>query len=171
MALSEGVSLNVDNLQELERVKAIVSKTAYDPAVNKNLIGLRVNPQIGQGALAGFSTGTRTSKFGIAIEDYDTEIHEAMAACPWLQMIHCHVGSQGCDFSLMTNGIRRIVDLAVAINKRAGRQQIKAIDIGGGLPVNFASDETLPSFDMYAKVLKKAGKSRKVLWKRLYLIA
>jgi len=157
LAVERGVSLNVDNLQELERVKEIVGKSSYDVESNKNYIGLRINPQIGQGALAGFSTGTRTSKFGIAIEDYEQEILQAMDTCPWLQMLHCHVGSQGCDFSLMTSGIRRVVDLAHTINKRTGRQQIKAIDIGGGLPVNFASDQELPSFEMYSSVLKRAA--------------
>merc|ERR1712137_296776 len=121
----------------------------------KNSIGLRINPQIGQGALKGFSTGTSTSKFGIAIEDYEEEIHTALTSIPWLQMLHCHVGSQGCDFTLMTSGIRRVVDLALRINKELGERKIKVIDIGGGLPVNFASDQILPTFEQYAKALKR----------------
>lgn len=90
-------------------------------------------------------------------------------------MLHCHVGSQGnfnfiiievkylvnsllgCDFSLMTSGIRRVVDLALKVNSITGEKRIKAIDIGGGLPVNFASDQVLPTFTQYSNALKKAG--------------
>lgn len=85
----------MDNLQELERVKDIIEKTEYDYSSKKNQIGLRINPQIGSGALKGFSTGTATSKFGIAINDYETEIVDALTSLPWLEMLHCHVGSQG----------------------------------------------------------------------------
>lgn len=76
-------------------MKNIVEKENYDFKTAKNLIGLRINPQIGQGALQGFSTGTSTSKFGIAIQDYEQEIISALTKFPWLQMLHCHVGSQG----------------------------------------------------------------------------
>lgn len=65
---------------------------------------------------------------------------------------------QGCDFSLMTSGIRRIVDLAKNVNEKMGEKRIKTIDIGGGLPVNFQSDQVLPTFKQYSDTLKKAGK-------------
>jgi len=35
-----------------------------------------------------------------------------------------------------------------------GRQQVTAIDSGGGLPVNFEQDDDTPTFDDYANVLK-----------------
>ena len=56
----------------------------------------------------------------------------------------------------MIRGIRKVVDLAVEINRSLGRQQIQVIDIGGGLPVNFDSEAVSPTFDDYAERLKKA---------------
>lgn len=52
-----------------------------------------------------------------------------------------------------------VVNLASEINKRRGTQQIKYIDIGGGLPVNFddendSSDKVL-SIEDYANMAKK----------------
>jgi diaminopimelate decarboxylase len=81
---------------------------------------------------------------------------EAYRAHPWLTSPHCHVGSQGCSLDLMTSGIRKIVDLAGAVNAAAGRQQVEVIDIGGGLPVNFESEDVRPSFAEYAAALQKA---------------
>jgi diaminopimelate decarboxylase len=56
----------------------------------------------------------------------------------------------------MSAGIRKVVDLAEAINAAAGRQQVEVIDIGGGLPVNFESEEIRPTFAEYAAVLRNA---------------
>jgi diaminopimelate decarboxylase len=55
----------------------------------------------------------------------------------------------------MAQGIRAVYELAEEINAAAGRQQIDTIDIGGGLPVNFASDEETPTFAEYAGLLRE----------------
>jgi diaminopimelate decarboxylase len=55
---------------------------------------------------------------------------------------------------LMTAGVRAAYELAERINAAAGRPQITALDIGGGLPVNFGSDDTTPSFAAYADLLR-----------------
>jgi hypothetical protein len=46
----------------------------------------------------------------------------------------------------MIAGIRKVVDLVEKINAAIGDQQIKVIDIHGGLPVNFDCDEFKPIF-------------------------
>lgn len=51
-ALSKGVILNVDNFEELECVSSYLTENPP-----KNHVGIRVNPQVGSGSLAGFSTG------------------------------------------------------------------------------------------------------------------
>jgi diaminopimelate decarboxylase len=48
-----------------------------------------------------------------------------------------------------------MVDLAEEINAACGNQQIEVIDIGGGLPVNFDSDEVKPGFAEYADALRQ----------------
>ena len=68
--------------------------------------------------------------------------------------MHTHIGSQGCSLQLMVAGIRRVVDLVLDINRRVGKQQIDTIDIGGGLPVNFADDNVSPTFSEYADALR-----------------
>jgi len=150
--LSNGIGLNIDNFQEFERVKLLVQETA-----SRSRIGFRINPQVGAGSITATSTATTGSKFGVALDDAGNR--QALIDCyknnHWLKTLHTHVGSQGCSLDLMAAGIRKVVDLAKEINSTIGVQQIEVIDIGGGLPVNFDSDEVKPTFAEYADKLKR----------------
>eukprot|EP01114_Cavostelium_apophysatum_P021025 TRINITY_DN7214_c0_g1_i2.p1 TRINITY_DN7214_c0_g1~~TRINITY_DN7214_c0_g1_i2.p1 ORF type:complete len:447 (-),score=110.25 TRINITY_DN7214_c0_g1_i2:57-1373(-) len=154
VSLDRGVYLNLDNLQELQRVEELMASGEYKTAN----IGLRINPQVGLGTIKEMSTSGAVSKFGIAYFDYKDKIFDAYKRNSFLNGIHIHVGSQGCPLDLMLKGIRAVLDIAVEIDKQAGFQQIKFIDIGGGLPVNFDSEEehtaAAPSFKDYAAMLK-----------------
>jgi len=146
-----GVNLNIDNLQEFSRVaeQAIAAGNGRD-------IGFRINPQVGAGDIGAMSTATPTSKFGVALEDGDNRrtLIDTYVKNPWMNAIHSHVGSQGCSLDLLSEGVRKTTQLAEEINYRAGRRQVAVIDIGGGLPVNFESDEIRPTFGSYADALR-----------------
>jgi len=150
--IKNDISINIDNLQELARVDRLIR----DFPDTKSVIGFRVNPQIGAGKIGSTSTATATSKFGYALVDGDNRqrLIEIYQARPWLKSIHTHTGSQGCELTLMANGVKIITELAEEINEFIGSQQVTRLDIGGGLPVNFSSDEIKPSFKDYAEVLK-----------------
>ena len=150
--LEAGISFNLDNEQELQRVDSLITEFPETGA----MIGFRVNPQIGSGEISSTSTATATSKFGYPLRDGDNreKLLRLYAKRPWLTSIHTHTGSQGCPLELMAEGISEILDLSEAVNGRSEGQQIRRIDIGGGLPVNFKSDEVTPTFADYAEVLK-----------------
>ena len=140
--------INLDNFDELARVARIVSA---DPAAVRATVGLRINPQLGYGSNATLSTGTKTSKFGIGLNDFKEQIIEAFNTHSFLAMLHVHTGSQGIGLRMMVDGVKSIVDLAQVIGT-----QVRHIDIGGGLPVNFASDEYKPTVESYATELDRA---------------
>lgn len=54
----------------------------------------------------------------------------------------------------MAQGVRAAYELAEEINAAVGLQQIDTLDLGGGLPVNFASDEETPTYATYARLLR-----------------
>lgn len=138
--------LNVDNFQELERVAQI---NAEKPIAA--VVGVRINPQLGEGTIGCCSTALATSKFGIGLDDARTQIKEAFNKYPFLKMLHVHTGSQGIGFTMMVEGVKKITEFALEIG-----DQVRYIDIGGGLPVNFASDEFTPTFSEYSERLRAA---------------
>jgi diaminopimelate decarboxylase len=152
-ALALGIAVNADNPQELDRIDGLMRS-----ATSRSPIGIRVNPQVGGGSIEALSTATATSKFGVALRDEGARewVVRAYADRPWLTRLHAHTGSQGIPLSLMAQGVAETYALAEEINRRLGRRQIDTLDIGGGLPVNFGSDETTPTYAQYARLLGEA---------------
>ncbi|MFE2581606.1 diaminopimelate decarboxylase [Streptomyces sp. NPDC059378] len=150
-ALDLGVAVNADSFQELARLDEILATRSSD-----SRLGVRINPQIGAGSIGAMSTATATSKFGIPLADEGNRrrLLEAYRDRPWLTWLHTHVGSQGCPPDLIARGVAKAVEFAEEINTRLGRRQVTGIDVGGGLSVNFDSDETTPGFDTYVDRLR-----------------
>ncbi len=158
-ALVEGIALNADNPRELARLDALMAedggRAREGGPAGTAAIGLRINPQVGGGAIGAMSTATATSKFGFPLRDPGARewLTEAFRTRPWLTRLHAHVGSQGIPLELMARGIAAVYELAEEINAAVGRRQIDTLDLGGGLPVNFDSDEMAPTFAAYARLL------------------
>ncbi|WP_418361516.1 diaminopimelate decarboxylase [Streptomyces gilvosporeus] len=150
-ALALGIAVNADNPEELSRIDGLMAS-----APSTAPIGLRINPQIGGGSIGAMSTATGTSKFGVGLRDEGARAWVVRACLdrPWLTRLHAHVGSQGMSLKLMAAGVADLYHLAEEINEQAGRRQIDTLDIGGGLPVNFASDAVTPTFRDYAALLR-----------------
>lgn len=152
-ALRLGIAFNIDNFQELERVRNWLESNQ-----SKSNIGFRINPQIGAGSVESTSTATLTSKFGIGLKDKGNR-EKLLKACDdyaWINTLHVHVGSVGCPLELMCEGVKSINDLAKEINQRIGHKQIDHLDIGGGLPVDFSQDEDNPEFSDFARALRQS---------------
>ncbi|MEE1749203.1 MULTISPECIES: type III PLP-dependent enzyme domain-containing protein [unclassified Streptomyces] len=153
-ALDHGIAINLDNFQELARVdRLLAGREASGP------LGLRVNPQVGAGAIGAMSTATATSKFGVALRDPGAvdAVIEAFERHPWLNRLHAHVGSQGCPLPLIAEGISAAYELAERINAHLGHARITGIDIGGGLPVNFADEDDRPTYADHVAGLRAAA--------------
>ncbi|MDQ0988357.1 diaminopimelate decarboxylase [Streptomyces sp. V2I9] len=152
LALALGVSVNADSLDELRRIDAL-----RHPGT-ASVVGVRINPQVGGGSIGAMSTATGTSKFGVALRDPGAReaIVRAFRDRPWLTRLHAHVGSQGCPLELMAAGVARTYELAEEINATLGVRQVTSLDIGGGLPVNFADETVRPTYPDYVAALTAA---------------
>ncbi|MEU5165851.1 diaminopimelate decarboxylase [Streptomyces mutomycini] len=150
LALALGVAVNADSFGEIRRIEEIRSPGSA------SVLGLRVNPQVGGGSIGAMSTATATSKFGVALRDPGAreQVVRTFAERPWLTRLHAHVGSQGCSLQLIAAGIAETYRLAEEVNEVVGVRRITGIDIGGGLPVNFADDEARPAFADYVAALR-----------------
>jgi len=151
-ALALGVRLNVDNLDELSRVAA-------SRGASNSIVGLRVNPVVGETTIASSSVAARGSQFGMPIDEVPLEI---FATHPWLQGLHAHVGSQGCSLDQLTEAASRLVALRERVHAFVGRPQIGQIDLGGGLPVTYRDPgEAIDVVDYAAALRAKVP----ALWK------
>lgn len=147
-ALTLGVHLNADNVEELDRIDRLRAQVS-----DHGVIGLRVNPAVGEGSIAATSTVGRGSKFGVNAEDVDA-IAAIYATRPWLTGLHVHVGSQGCPVPLLVAGVSQARALVDAIHERLDRTQITTLDIGGGLPTTYVESQPGPGLEAYVEALE-----------------
>ncbi|MBU1003742.1 MAG: diaminopimelate decarboxylase [Proteobacteria bacterium] len=155
LALERGVNLNADGFQELERIHDLLAGLARQGVSPAGSIGLRVNPQVGAGAIAATSVAGHYSKFGVPVAEFRAEIIAAFGRHPWLTGLHAHVGSQGCSLEQLCAGARTLVDLAEEINDRSpGR--VRLLDIGGGLPATYDAADPKPSISDYGVALRQS---------------
>lgn len=148
-ALELGVLINCDSLEEVDRVIELIATPQHKDT--KSVIGLRVNPLLGLGTIKALSVSDSTSKFGIPLTNENRAlILRLFKKYSFLTGLHVHVGSQGCSLEMLANGALKICELAEEIGP-----QVTTLDIGGGLPVNFSSDVTTPTFEDYARTLKR----------------
>ncbi|HOT97585.1 MAG TPA: diaminopimelate decarboxylase [bacterium] len=152
-ALQTGVHINADSIAELERIDTLLRSMPL-----KGTIGLRINPQVGTGAIPMLSVAGTWSKFGVPIGPQREKLFDCFLKYDWLSGIHLHVGSQGCELELIAKGIAKVLDLALEINRaleRSGQsRRITRFDIGGGLPVSYHPGMEAPTMQDYAALLR-----------------
>lgn len=153
-ALCEGIHLNLDNLSELERVKYLLKHN-----VSKSRIGIRINPQIGEGTIQESSVAGEYSKFGVPLRFKKQELINAFLENDFLTGMHLHVGSQGCSMEMLVEGTGKLYDLTLEINNltltQKGFEQISIFDIGGGLPVSYFRDKQAVEMHAYVSALRQ----------------
>ena len=147
-ALERDVFINADNIEEVLRI-ARVRKGS------RSVIGLRVNPQIGSASIAETFVASASSKFGVPLGERRKEVLETFKEFGFLSCVHVHVGSQGVELPALIQGLEEGVKLACEINERVGKKQVTTIDIGGGLPVDYHSDNLDPTFEAYGALLRE----------------
>ncbi len=124
-----GLRINANSIDELDRYRC--SDSGFR-------LGLRVNPLVGSKSVDSMNVSTLASKFGIPINETSSLVR---ACLKWedLDCLHLHVGSQFTDLKPTVNAVRKVLDLAATVNRQAGVDKIRYIDIGGGFPVNYGA--------------------------------
>lgn len=122
-ALESGVIMNLDNEHEAQVVDDLLKTQCRD--FQPNVIGIRINPVVGEGAIAMMSTASKVSKFGVPLV---TETKDRIVALyhqySWLNGIHFHVGSQGVPIELFVNAAKvPCVQTSFFYNNLAKRSQ------------------------------------------------
>ncbi len=132
--------INTESLEEIKLLQTL--------ALEKNKIvdiGVRLNPNVDGGTISKISTGKRTDKFGIEINEI-ANITNLVANCKNLNLISisCHIGSQISDINAYKNTfieMKKAADKFVSLGIK-----IKHVDLGGGFHVKYFRND--PEFKL-----------------------
>jgi diaminopimelate decarboxylase len=138
--------INLDSLDELERLNAVCKRLGKVARVS-----FRFRPDVGAGTKM-IQTGTAESKFGLGTADVIDAYGRAAVLRDRLKVVgvHAHVGSQNISLESWTDYVRKLAGLAARIRKEF-QISIQHINIGGGLPVRYATDELNQPTQLHTK--------------------
>ena len=144
-------TINAESDGELERIDSIARARQ-----TRTRVALRVNPDIDARSHPHISTGLKTNKFGIPMDDV-REIARKAAGRPGLELVglHSHVGSQITDLSPLRRAAEALVTLSREL--RDDGVTIEHLDLGGGLGISY-DGSAAPTVQDYARALLPAVK-------------
>jgi diaminopimelate decarboxylase len=152
LALHAGILLfNVESEQELDLLAERAAKLRKTARV-----ALRVNPDVFAETHPYISTGLREHKFGIDI-GRAREVYGRAAKSKWLSLegVSVHIGSQirsAAPFGAALDRVRALVE-----ELAADGIQIRFVDAGGGLGIDYAAQLGAGEFDAAREVAEYAA--------------
>ena len=153
-ALKAGIKcFNVESVAELEHLNQIAAGSNRQAPVS-----LRINPDVDVDTHPYIATGLKENKFGIPYEDA-LSVYQIAAGMRHVKVvgIDCHIGSQITVMAPFTNALERLLKLTSIIEENG--INIRHVDIGGGLGINY-KNETPPTATDYVKSVQQIFSGR-----------
>ena len=155
LAVGHGVTVHVESADELAALQAVAAGLG-----RPGRFAIRVNPDVEVDTHASIQTGHDEAKFGVPVAvAHELLARSARGGLPGLHPVgvHVHVGSQLPDPDGMAVGAS--VGLEVLEAGRAAGLALDWLDVGGGLPVDYAGGSS-PGPEPFAAALRPlvAGK-------------
>jgi diaminopimelate decarboxylase len=151
-ALDAGVArFNVESADELQLLRRVASERGVIANASA-----RINPDVDALTHAKISTGKSENKFGVSIDEA-REWFAGSSALTHVRLdgLHVHIGSQMLSLDPIRAALQRV---AAFWHELAGAgQEIRSLDVGGGLGVRYRSDHDHPvSIEDYAGAIRDA---------------
>ena len=151
---------NVESSDELKAINRVAAKLGVSAP-----IALRVNPDIDPKTHPYIATGLKESKFGIPIEDA-LEHYGFAKRLSNIEIlgIHKHIGSQITRVRPFVDALKKV--LVLADNLQRSGINIKHLDVGGGLGIDYNNDSPPNPEDLSKAILpllKKYNFSRVII--------
>jgi len=149
-AIDLGVkTINAESEGELDRIDALARQRQA-----RAKVAIRVNPDIDARSHPHISTGLKTNKFGVSIEDA-RDLCQRLRNRPGLEIVglHTHVGSQIMDLEPLRRAAAAIAALAGEL--AADGVPIEHLDLGGGLGISYDGTPA-PTAEEYSSAILSA---------------
>lgn len=140
-------TINAESAGELDRIAAR-ARTAGRTA----RVALRVNPDIDAHSHPNISTGLKSNKFGVALQDARA-IYRERGAVDSLQFVgvHVHIGSQITTAEPLRRAAAALTSLALEL--REDGVPLEHVDLGGGLGIAYEGRPMITPAEYAATVL------------------
>ncbi len=149
---------NIESEAELQRVNQVAAEMGV-----KAPISLRVNPDVDAGTHPYISTGLRSNKFGVTIDEA-LRVYREAATLSHLDIvgIDCHIGSQLTELAPFEDALDRVLLLVDQLADTG--IQLQHIDVGGGLGIDYQNDNP-PTPQAYVEAItnKLAGRNLEII--------
>jgi diaminopimelate decarboxylase len=149
-ALRLGVHVNADSLDEVDRAIRL------RPLSSTSVLGLRVNPGVGDGSIPETSVAAATSRFGEPIGSVFDALARRAQSHLWIRGLHYHVGSQGASPEIHAAAARVVSRLRGDLHAELGRAQFDVIDIGGGATADYSGEPVMTPAEIASMVRQAA---------------
>ncbi|MEL7301007.1 MAG: diaminopimelate decarboxylase [Pseudomonadota bacterium] len=151
LALEGGVrQFNVESEPELTALSEVAESLGQTAPIT-----IRVNPDVDAKTNDKIATGRKGDKFGIPIARA-REVYAAAAKLPGIKVIgiDVHIGSQLTELAPFRTAYRKVADLTETL--RADGHEITRLDLGGGLGIPYARDNSAPPVPLeYGKLIQE----------------
>ncbi|HKK43009.1 MAG TPA: diaminopimelate decarboxylase, partial [Bacteroidales bacterium] len=146
---SDILCFNCESIPEIEVINQLASEQDMTAR-----IALRINPYIEAHTHKYITTGIEESKFGINIWEL-ANVMDRLKSLENIKLsgIHFHIGSQITQMPVFKSLCTRINELQEWFASR--NTELKIINVGGGLGIDYKNPENMPSFSEYFTLLKK----------------
>ncbi len=149
-AVATGIyQINIESLQEL----SMLSKTALKLGKTQKAV-VRVNPDVAAGGHDKISTGKKTSKFGVSINDAYT-LFEMAKDYKGVELVGLavHIGSQILDLTPLKSAYEVLANMTHELRSRGFK--IERLDLGGGLGAVYEDQGIGPDLVEYGNIVRQ----------------
>lgn len=154
-AVAMGIgTINAESVGEIDRIGEIAAAMGREARV-----ALRVNPDIDAQSHPNISTGLRTNKFGVPLQEARAAYH-ARRSTPGLRLagVHIHIGSQITTAEPLRRAAAALASLSIDL--RDDGVPLEHVDLGGGLGIAYEGQPMITPAQYAAAVLpelRRAG--------------
>lgn len=144
-------AFNVESIQEME----VINELAGQLGLKAN-VSLRINPNVDAKTHQYITTGLDENKFGVPNSELERAA-SVIRSCEHVELVglHFHIGSQITDMNVFKSLCVKVNEWKNWFEERG--TQIRVLNVGGGLGVDYHEPDTNPvaDFEAYFEVFDK----------------